>query len=100
MYKANEAPGTATRASPHGRLAWLPARQHLLAHLGALRTRERSPQALHQAFCGRVRRTARPEQTVAGTQPGMSRLGSGDRVHPAEGGHENLAWEGRDLAAL
>ena len=34
---ANEAPGPATLASPHSRLAWLPARQHCLEGSGPLR---------------------------------------------------------------
>lgn len=37
MRTANEAPGTATLASPHSRLAWLPARQHCLEGSGPLR---------------------------------------------------------------
>lgn len=37
MRTANEAPGPATLASPHSRLAWLPARQHCLEGSGPLR---------------------------------------------------------------
>ena len=91
--KANEAPGTATPANTHGRLAWLPVRQHPLADSGALRTLEWSPQAPHQDFCGRVCRTPGPEQMATGRQPGNEQAQKWGRVHPTEGRQETLARE-------
>lgn len=73
MRTSNEAPGTATLASPHNRLAWLLARQYRLAGIGHPETLEMVSWPL---FCDTVCGIPCPEFLVAGTAQGggQSRL--------------------------
>lgn len=93
MCTSNEAPGMATSASPHNRLAWLLARQHRLAGVGPPETLE---MVSWPPFCDTVCGIPCPEFLMAGTaqRGGQSWLYRAREVGMGREGGSIWPWNG------